>query len=138
MENGQKVYTREQHVPNNFISVQTLSVTRISILVKNFRSNMERASCVKSCKFQGLRKPFTCGEVRKDLPATPSYFYRKERPNKTITCGLAEKVITTGENARKPSATQTHLLRTRCLHWRKALECSEYRKSFSYSSTFDY
>lgn len=96
--------------------MHTLSVTRISILVKNLRSNTERASCEKSCKFQVLRKPFTCEEVRKDLLATPSYFYKKERPNKTIKCGLAEKVITTGENARKPSATQAHLLRTRCLH----------------------
>lgn len=73
---GQKLFTREQHVPNNFILVQTLSVTRSSILVKNFRRNMERASCVKRCKFHVLRKPFTRGEVRKDFLATLDYFHK--------------------------------------------------------------
>ncbi|KAF5929503.1 hypothetical protein HPG69_007256, partial [Diceros bicornis minor] len=77
MHRGQKVFTGEQPVPNNFISVQTFNGTRSSTLVKHFRSNMDRASFVKSCKFHVSRKPFTCVVAGKDFLATLGYLHKQ-------------------------------------------------------------
>eukprot|EP00069_Balaena_mysticetus_P021349 bmy_13330T0 len=88
---------------------------------KSFSNTAFRALFVKSCKCHVSRKPFTCEEVGKDFLATLGHL----QPQTTHTRGSqtrlpsvrqlykAEKVITAGENARKPSAGNMQLFRTR-------------------------
>ncbi|XP_074171969.1 uncharacterized protein LOC109437599 [Rhinolophus sinicus] len=59
---------------------------------KIFKMDMDRASCMTSCRFHVSGKPFTCGEDGKDFLATSGLLQHQvtpdgEKPHSTIKCG---------------------------------------------------
>ncbi|XP_044113338.1 zinc finger protein 256-like isoform X6 [Neovison vison] len=112
---------------------------------KPFRSCVDRASVVKSWGFDGLGKPFTCGEVEKDLLSASGHLGQEatrtgEKPHTipqcraTLQCGSSRGAWGGCKNAFGPKHTDTQ---DQGVHLGgQSFVCSVCGKFFRYKSLF--
>ncbi|XP_014649896.1 PREDICTED: zinc finger protein 211-like [Ceratotherium simum simum] len=112
---------------------------------KPFRSSVDRASFVKSCRFHVSEKPFPLGEVGKDFLASLGHqqqqaTHTREKPNKITQCWATSPSIkshyTWGE-CKKAFSPKGTLAQDQGVHTgRQCFVCCECGRTFRYKSSF--